>query len=192
MLLSRSFFFFFNDTATTEIYTLSLHDALPIWRRAVTFARRISEVAAWAGVHGRGEHEARGKRHADGRAGDGHVTVFERLAQHFEHVALKFRQFVEKEHAIVPERDLAWARHRAAAYQTGVADRMVRRTEGPRTDETTPVLERARHAVNARRFDGFFERHWREGRWNGFCEQWLPPARGRHSKRVVAGPARGV
>src|SRR2546429_9401506 len=27
------FFFFFNDTATTEIYTLSLHDALPIYRR---------------------------------------------------------------------------------------------------------------------------------------------------------------
>src|SRR5215213_12038527 len=26
-------FFFFNDTATTEIYTLSLHDALPIYRR---------------------------------------------------------------------------------------------------------------------------------------------------------------
>src|SRR2546422_6442850 len=30
-----SFFFFFNDTATTEIYTLSLHDALPISRRGV-------------------------------------------------------------------------------------------------------------------------------------------------------------
>src|SRR5256885_8762487 len=29
------FFFFFNDTATTEIYTLSLHDALPISTRAV-------------------------------------------------------------------------------------------------------------------------------------------------------------
>src|SRR2546427_4707412 len=28
---SRFFFFFFNDTATTEIYTLSLHDALPIY-----------------------------------------------------------------------------------------------------------------------------------------------------------------
>src|ERR1039458_10887193 len=28
----RLFFFFFNDTATTEIYTLSLHDALPISR----------------------------------------------------------------------------------------------------------------------------------------------------------------
>src|SRR5260370_39188795 len=30
MLGSMSFFFFFNDTATTEIYTLPLHDALPI------------------------------------------------------------------------------------------------------------------------------------------------------------------
>src|SRR2546428_6228132 len=28
--MKSSFFFFFNDTATTEIYTLSLHDALPI------------------------------------------------------------------------------------------------------------------------------------------------------------------
>src|SRR3712207_7066849 len=27
------YFFFFNDTATTEIYTLSLHDALPIYKQ---------------------------------------------------------------------------------------------------------------------------------------------------------------
>src|SRR5256885_15744213 len=32
-LPSVFFFFFFNDTATTEIYTLSLHDALPIFAR---------------------------------------------------------------------------------------------------------------------------------------------------------------
>src|SRR2546425_3265512 len=30
------FFFFFNDTATTEIYTLSLHDALPICEKATS------------------------------------------------------------------------------------------------------------------------------------------------------------
>src|SRR5829696_10396298 len=30
MNICAYFFFFFNDTATTEIYTLSLHDALPI------------------------------------------------------------------------------------------------------------------------------------------------------------------
>src|SRR5438034_9707239 len=33
-----SFFFFFNDTATTEIYTLSLHDALPISQGRTGFA----------------------------------------------------------------------------------------------------------------------------------------------------------
>src|SRR5439155_3731625 len=33
-------FFFFNDTATTEIYTLSLHDALPIWGPGARRSRR--------------------------------------------------------------------------------------------------------------------------------------------------------
>src|SRR5215471_21311888 len=33
VLISPIVFFFFNDTATTEIYTLSLHDALPISTR---------------------------------------------------------------------------------------------------------------------------------------------------------------
>src|SRR5215204_7514846 len=32
-MLYFAYFFFFNDTATTEIYTLSLHDALPILER---------------------------------------------------------------------------------------------------------------------------------------------------------------
>src|SRR2546426_3774211 len=45
------YFFFFNDTATTEIYTLSLHDALPI--SSSTAAMKISgvprETAAAAG-----------------------------------------------------------------------------------------------------------------------------------------------
>src|SRR3989337_2335455 len=36
------FFFFFNDTATTEIYTLSLHDALPIWDSALDARGRPS------------------------------------------------------------------------------------------------------------------------------------------------------
>src|SRR2546430_6977136 len=43
-------FFFFNDTATTEIYTLSLHDALPISHREV---------------------RGRGRAHRDGVAGPG-------------------------------------------------------------------------------------------------------------------------
>src|SRR5260370_37766418 len=50
-------FFFFNDTATTEIYTLSLHDALPIWlhchRHDGGAARRAEERPQIADRHGR-------------------------------------------------------------------------------------------------------------------------------------------
>src|SRR3712207_9540460 len=38
-------FFFFNDTATTEIYTLSLHDALPISLSFEELRRKVLEVA---------------------------------------------------------------------------------------------------------------------------------------------------
>src|SRR3712207_7057027 len=40
--------FFFNDTATTEIYTLSLHDALPIY--SASSLRRVVGDAAWTSV----------------------------------------------------------------------------------------------------------------------------------------------
>src|SRR6266540_7541801 len=36
--------FFFNDTATTEIYTLSLHDALPISYRSVSLAAHFRAI----------------------------------------------------------------------------------------------------------------------------------------------------
>src|SRR2546422_6268686 len=44
-LLRYFCFFFFNDTATTEIYTLSLHDALPISSGyRVTYVRNITDI----------------------------------------------------------------------------------------------------------------------------------------------------
>src|SRR2546422_10914114 len=42
-------FFFFNDTATTEIYTLSLHDALPIYHGA---EEEVLAPSRGRGVHG--------------------------------------------------------------------------------------------------------------------------------------------
>ena len=42
------FVFFFNDTATTEIYTLSLHDALPIfvYAQMKNLRRKLAEAGA--------------------------------------------------------------------------------------------------------------------------------------------------
>src|SRR5258708_30537286 len=49
------FFFFFNDTATTEIYTLSLHDALPIFADQPHVVGPVSRVVA----HREQERDAR-------------------------------------------------------------------------------------------------------------------------------------
>src|SRR5260221_7810697 len=60
-------FFFFNDTATTEIYTLSLHDALPISSRSALppglslCITRFSEVIA----HRSEEHTSELQSHSD-------------------------------------------------------------------------------------------------------------------------------
>src|SRR6266496_4695378 len=56
---SRCFAFFFNDTATTEIYTLSLHDALP-----------ISIVGRGLGRRPRRDRAVRARRPADVPADD--------------------------------------------------------------------------------------------------------------------------
>src|SRR5260370_42433045 len=67
----RFFFFFFNDTATTEIYTLSLHDALPILgldpRRRVAGGRAEAHdhasqlLLAPRGQEGRALHRAQAR-----------------------------------------------------------------------------------------------------------------------------------
>src|SRR2546425_11466801 len=50
-----NFFFFFNDTATTEIYTLSLHDALPICPPFAMIPRRARRVTFAAANEAREE-----------------------------------------------------------------------------------------------------------------------------------------
>src|SRR2546430_12374263 len=57
-------FFFFNDTATTEIYTLSLHDALPISREARrTVPRRARASVAGSRACRRSSRSTRSEEH---------------------------------------------------------------------------------------------------------------------------------
>src|SRR2546427_7797412 len=57
------FFFFFNDTATTEIYTLSLHDALPISRHRRRRGGRARDPAGDGRRVGRGAPRPRSEEH---------------------------------------------------------------------------------------------------------------------------------
>src|SRR3712207_7185291 len=71
-MISLNYFFFFNDTATTEIYTLSLHDALPIFD-----VRRLEQPLAGLPRDDAREHEQHGAvdlRRQDLRRSEEHTS----------------------------------------------------------------------------------------------------------------------
>src|SRR5688572_31749020 len=57
--------FFFNDTATTEIYTLSLHDALPICAPLAARERLPRDLRTQYHRHRRQDHPSRGRERRD-------------------------------------------------------------------------------------------------------------------------------
>src|SRR3712207_8561768 len=57
--MDESLFFFFNDTATTEIYTLSLHDALPICVIGTGVKPRWIEIWAHSATNAAPAHTSR-------------------------------------------------------------------------------------------------------------------------------------
>src|SRR5258705_1870823 len=82
-----SHFFFFNDTATTEIYTLSLHDALPIFAKLLghfnvrgflrVFSGHLDAPTAHPGAEqqGRGDRRKRGGDRKSTRLNSSHLGI---------------------------------------------------------------------------------------------------------------------
>ena len=154
----------------------------------MALARAVVEESAGAGIHRRRQHEARGKRQRHGGARDGDSAVFQRLAHDFQHVAGELRQFIEKEHAVVGERDFAGPRNHAAADQPGVGDRVVRRAKGAYADQPCSGIEHSGDAVNLRRLQRFFKRERRQDRGHALGQHRLAGAgRADHQDVVAAG-----
>src|SRR5260370_20103352 len=85
-----SVFFFFNDTATTEIYTLSLHDALPISRGCPRRHRDVAGLRAY-------RRAARGfRRVAAPHADRGSSRSEEHTSELQSHLNLVCRLLLEK------------------------------------------------------------------------------------------------
>src|SRR3712207_9403438 len=82
-VFDRCILFFFNDTATTEIYTLSLHDALPIYIDLDSFTSRLQRrgrtgVACTVGTGDRPARLCSGR--GDTRRGSGAFPSHRRTA----------------------------------------------------------------------------------------------------------------
>ena len=76
----------------------------------------VAEIAARAGIHGRDQLEACGEVRLPCRARNGDVAGFQRFAQDFKHGAGKLRQFIQKQYAVVGQRDFARFGRVAAAH----------------------------------------------------------------------------
>src|SRR5256885_10021812 len=112
MTLSIFLFFFFNDTATTEIYTLSLHDALPI----CAAARGRLELVRLASVHHHSRRDAldcwvRQPRHRGGDSGrhldNGRPGARDRKSTRLNssHLVISYAVFCLKKKKIISIRD---------------------------------------------------------------------------------------
>ena len=88
-------------------------------------------MAAAARVHRRDQLKARRIGDVPLGTGDADAACLERLAQRFERRAVELGQFVEKQHPLMCERDLARPGARPAADQCRERGRMMRVAERP-------------------------------------------------------------
>ena len=114
-----------------------------IWR-ASALDCPVAEVTARARIH-RGDQLKLGRiLDLPRRARHGDAAGFERLPQRFEHAPLEFRQLVEKQHAMVRQRNLAGHRWIAAAHQRDCARSVMRRAVNARGPALRCKLTRQR------------------------------------------------
>src|SRR5260370_36618434 len=119
-----SCFFFFNDTATTEIYTLSLHDALPIYQ----IKRRTFSSSRFGQRKRAGVKIERGRNAAAVR----HDPVFLPMEPSGDH------QMEDKPEVVIEPEDDAFAGTAQLSY--GVAlDRLDRRRSRPQQRRTSTL-----------------------------------------------------
>ena len=103
---------------------------------AATFAARMAEVAAGAGIHRRNELKSCRKGRLARGPRDMNFPRLERLAQHLEHLAIPLGELVEKQYSVMRQRDLARPRIASAADERDRRRRVMRRPIGT----TPPVL----------------------------------------------------
>ena len=116
-----------------------------------------------------------------------HLAVLHRLAERIQHPRIEFRQFVEKQHALVRQRNLARPGAGAAAGQRGHAGGMVRCAERPAVGQRA-VLDRAGHRGDHRDVEQFRRRQrWQDRGQARRQHRFAGAGRTGHQQVVAAG-----
>ena len=165
-----------------------LHVALNHRLGAAAFAGTIIEESARAWIHRCRQHESRRKCQRHGRACNAYSAVLQRLTHHFQHIAWKFRQLVQKQYAVVRERNLARSRDHSTTNQASIGNRMVWRSERPHPDQAGSRIKYTRHTVDFCSLEGFFECERRQNGRHSFGQHGLAGSgRPNHQNVVPSG-----
>ena len=116
--------------------------------RADTRVRRVAVITTRTRVARRHKHERAGQRERVFCPADSDFAVFERLAHHFECLAVELCELVEKEHPMVGEADLTGLGVDAATDQGYFGDGVVWCAEGALRDERRAATELSGDAVD--------------------------------------------
>ena len=100
----------------------------------------------------------------------------------------ELHHFIQEQHAVVRQRDLARLRYRPAADKTGAGDGVVRMAEGAGGDKVPLLTQHSRDGIYRRDFDGLFLRERRQDCRHARRQHRLARARRAHHQHVV--PAR--
>ena len=100
----------------THLAQITLHHT----RSTCAFLFRMIKIAARTGVHGGHQHKARWILNTEFTARNSYVAIFQRLTHNFQHRALEFRQFIQKQNTVVRQRNFTRLRVRSSAHERDV------------------------------------------------------------------------
>ena len=146
--------------------------------------------AAGAGIAGRDQGDLAGEQGAALGAVNPNRTLFQRLTQLIQHAAAKFRQFIEKQHAVVGERELPGTGDGTAPNQGGGRTAVVGAAKGALLHQPAPFHQKPQDRVDPGDLESFFgieggEKSGKPLGQHGFAtsgcptqQQMVPPCRG--------------
>ena len=156
--------------------------------RTGTLPRGVAQIAALAGVHGGGQHKAAGVARAAVYPADRNNAILQRLAQHFEGITGKLRQFVQKQHAVMGQAHLAGARGRPTARDGRGADAVVRAAERPLFQKAPARRQQPGHGVDGAGLERFLVGQRRQNAGQALGQHAFARARRPHKQQIM--PAR--
>src|SRR5215472_8450996 len=117
------------------------------------------------------------------------AATFQRLPHNLQHIAGKLRELVEKQHAVVGQRNLARPGNDSAADQSGVGNSVVRSAKRSHIDQALGRIQHTGHTVDLRCLQCFLEGERGKNARNAFGQHGLTRTRWTDHQDVVAAGA---